>query len=210
MSVQLPPNASGTIVETFNPIANTYNLTSAERQVVSVADGGKATYSAAYVAQSVGTSATTAIFGINGSATKVVRLVQLIVSVTIATAGEEYDFVLEKESVLPTGGTAATAATIVPWDSSDGAATATTRFYTATPTDGTVTGAIFTCKLAAYIKVATTVLTPNNVLNLNFGQQPGCKAVVLRGAAQGLYATISTATPANASSWDVTFVWTEE
>ena len=213
MSVQLFPNGAGTLLETFPPVQNTYNgggVSTAERQVVSIADGGKATYSAAYTAQSLGTSATTALFYIAGSASKVVRLLQLIVSATIATAGEEYDFTLQKESILPTAGTKATAATIVPWDSSDGAATATTAFYTVAPTDGTVTGVILVAKMTAYIAAATTVQPPNNTINLVFGNQPGAKALVLRGAAQGIVATINAATPAHASAWDVTFVWTEE
>lgn len=213
MSVQLFPNGAGTIVETFNPVANTYNgggTSAAERQVVSVADGGKATYSACYTAQSVGTAATTAIFGLIGSATKVVRLLQLIVNVTIATAGEEYDFSLEKETVLPTGGTKATAATIVPWDSSDIAATATTAFYTATPTDGTVTGVLLVTKLSAFLATATTVQPPTAPYVFNFGNQPGAKGLVLRGAAQGIFATLNAATPAHASSWSVTMIWTEE
>ena len=211
--VQLPPNAAGTIVETFNPYGNTYNgggTSLAERQVVSVADGGKATYSATYTAQSVGTAATTALFGLTGSASKVVRLLQMLVSATTITAGVTYDFSLQKETALPTGGTLATAATIVPWDSSDGAATAVTRFYTATPTDGTVTGVFLVAKLTTYITALTTILPPISVLNLVFGNLPGAKAPVLRGAAQGIFATINAATPAYASSWDVTMVWTEE
>lgn len=208
MSVQLPPNSSGSTIETFTGSTKTYNL--GERQVVSIGDGSKATYSATYSAQSIGTAATTAIFYLAGSATMVVRLVQLIVSATIATAGEEYDFILQKETTLPTGGTKATAATITPWDSSDPAATATTAFYTATPTDGTVTGVLLVAKLTAYIKAATTVLPPNNVFNQTFGSAPNAKALVLRGATQGIVATINAATPANASAWDVTFVWTED
>ena len=211
--IQLPPNGAGAIVETFNPYGNIYNgggTSLAERQVVSVADGGKATYSASYTAQSVGTAATTALFGLVGSASKVVRLLQLIVSATTITAGVTYDFSLQKETALPTGGTLATAATIVPWDSSDGAATAVTRFYTATPADGTVTGVFLVAKLTTYITALTTILPPISVLNLVFGNLPGAKAPVLRGAAQGIFATINTATPGNASSWDVTMVWTEE
>jgi hypothetical protein len=213
MSVQLPPNASGTIVETFNPVANTYNgggNSTAERQVVSIADGGKATYSASYLAQSVGTSATTAIFYLAGSASKVVRLLQVIVNVTVLTAGQTFDLLLQKETILPTGGTKATAATIVPWDSADGAATATTAFYTAAPTDGTITGVIFNGKLSAYLAVATTALPPIGGVNLVFGLLPGAKAPVLRGAAQGIVATLNGGTPGYATSFDVTLVWTEE
>ena len=212
MSVQLPPNGPGSVVETITEnatgAATTYNV--GERQVVAIGDGGKATYSAIYTAQSVGTSATTALFYLSGSATKTIRLLQLIVNATIATAGEEYDLVLQKETALPTGGTKATVATIVPWDSLDGAATATTAFYTATPTDGTVTGVLLATKFSAFIAAATTVQPPTIPYVFNFGNQPGCKGLVLRGAAQGIVATINAATPAHTSSWDVTFVWTEE
>jgi len=212
--IQLPPNASGAILETFQAGNNVYTgggaTPAAERQVVSLADGGKATYSAAYTAQSLGTGATTACFYIAGSASKTVRLLQLIFSATIATAGEEYDFTLQKESVLPTGGTKATAATIVPWDSSDAAASATTAFYTAAGTDGTVTGVLLVQKFSAFIATATTVQPPTGPTVINFGTLPGEKALVLRGAAQGIVATLNGATPAHTSSWDVTFVWTEE
>jgi hypothetical protein len=213
VSVQLFPNGAGTIVETFNPVANTYNgggTSTAERQVVSVADGGKATYSATYTGQSVGTAATTAVFGLTGSATKVVRLLQLIVNATIATAGEEYDFSLQKETALPTGGTKATTATVIPWDSSDGAGTALPLFYTATPTDGTLTGVVLVTKLSAFLATATTVQPPTTPYVFNFGNQPGAKGLVLRGATQAIIATLNAATPAHASSWSVTMIWTEE
>lgn len=235
MSVQLPANSTGPVIATltlgskeYQQIQKSDGVTPTQLQSILLPgaaealeiasarvsnhplDGNKATYSACYVAQSVGTAATTAIFYLAGSATKIVRPVQLIVNATIATAGQEFDFALQKESVLPTGGTAATAATIVPWDSNDLAATATTKFYTATPTDGTVTGIVLVTKMSLFIAAATTVQPPTNPYVFNFGSQPGCKALVLRGAAQGIVATLSTATPGNASSWDVTWVWTEE
>lgn len=213
MSVQLFPNGAGTLLETFQSSTNTQNFGTgslAERQIVSVADGGKATYSATYYGQSAGTGATTALAYLTGSASKLVKLVQIIISATIATAGEEYDLLFQKETVLPTGGTKATAATIVPNDSSDGAATAVTAFYTAAGTDGTVTGVFQSAKVSLYLATATTVQPPTVPYVFNFGQLPGAKAPTLRGAAQAIVLTLNGATPSHASSWDVTFVWTEE
>ena len=211
--IQLFPNGAGTILETYQSSSNTQNFggtSLAERQVVALADGCKSTYSASYTAQSVGTSATTAIAYLAGSATKLVKLVQVTINATIATAGEEYDLTFQKESVLPTGGTKATAATIVPWDSSDGAATATTAFYTATPTDGTVTGVFLVTKFSAFIATATTVQPPTVPYVFTFGAAAGSKAMTLRGAGQGVVLTLNGATPSHTSSYDLTFVWTEE
>ena len=235
MSVVLPPNSTGSTVATLTSGAKEYqecilsdgvtptqlnsvllpeNPESLEIAQLRVAshplDGSKATYSAAYTAGSLGTSATTAVFQIGGSASKTVRVTDVIISATIATAGEEYDLTLQFETVLPTGGTSATAATKVPWDSNDAAATAVTKFWTAAPTDGTVTGVMWVEKFSAFIATATTVQPPNYVKRFSFGSLPGSKAVVLRGVAQGLVFTLNGATPAHASSWDVTFIWTEE
>lgn len=234
MSLQVPPNSTGSVIAT-----NTYSSKEYQENIISdgvtpttlasvlapganlateVAglltinhpnDGHKATYSATYTAQTVGTAATTAIFYIAGSATKTIRVCKVVVSATIATAGQTFDLAQQFETALPTGGTSATAATKIPWDSSSSAATATTKFYTATPTDGTSVGVLWVEKFNAFIAAATTVQPPNWAREYNYGNGP-FQAVVLRGATQGLVFTLSTATPGNASSWDVTFVWTEE
>ena len=232
MSVQLPPNSTGSIVGTLTSGSKEYQeiilsdgvaptqlvtallpgqgLATEVAMLVATnhpADGHKATYSASYLAGSVGTAATTAIAYIAGSATKTVRVLRATFAVTIGTTVEEYDLVAQFETALPSGGTKATAATKVPYDSNSGAATATTAFYTATPTDGTVTGPLGIWKLLA--NITATATNPNANLVLDFGNRPG-QAVVLRGAAQGLVFTINAVTPGHASSWDVTFEWTEE
>lgn len=213
MSVQLPPNSSGTVLQTHLPTigaatgAPTFNAGEVQGVALDF-NNGKPTYSAAYLAQSAGTSATTDIFILGGSATKVVRLLQLAITITTATAGVAYDVMLVKESALPTGGTAATAATIAPWDSGFAAATAITRFYTATPTTGTQIGTLFTYKYFSFISPATTVLPPKD--SIIWTPPVGAAAPALRGAAQCFSVTINAGTPANATSWDVSCVWTEE
>jgi hypothetical protein len=208
MSVQVPPNSSGSVIETWVSATKVLNL--GERQITSLDSGGRPTYSAGYTAQSVGTAATTDLFYISGSAAATVRVLQCVINATIATAGQEFDLTFQKESTLPTGGTKATAATIVPWDSLDAAAGATTAFYTATPTAGTLVGVMLVTKFSAFIATATTVQPPTIPYVFNFGSGlPGAKAITLRGAVQDLATTINAATPGNASSWDVSWIWTE-
>lgn len=234
MSVVLPPNSTGSTVATLTSGAREYQECilsdgvtptqlqsvllpeSAETLEIASArvsnhplDGSKATYFATYAGQSLGTAATTACFGLGGSASKTIRLLQVIISATIATAGEEYDLKLQKESVLPTGGTAATTATIIPADSADVAGTAVPYFWTTAPTDGTVTGVVAVQKFSAYLATATTVQPPTFPAVFNFGNYPG-KSLCIKGITQGAIFTIGAATPAHASSWDVTFIWTEE
>jgi hypothetical protein len=211
MSVVLPPNSTGTQLETFLQGASSITYNTGEKQVVALSDGGKATYSACYTAQSAGTSATTEIAYIAGSATKTIRVLGIILTGTQATAGQEYDLTIQKEAALPTGGTKATAATIVPWDSNSAAASATTAFYTATPTaSASITGVVAVKKYSFFIATATTVQPPYIPAEFWFGTLPGGSAVVLRGAAQCLAVTLAAATPGNANSIDVTFIWTEE
>lgn len=207
MSVQVPPNSSGSVIETLTSSTKTLNL--GERQGVYIAPGGHPTYSAAYIAQSAGTSATTEIFNLIGASAVTVRCCQIVANVTQTTAGQEYDLAIQKNSALATGGTKATAATIAPWDSNDAAASATTAFYTATPTGGTSVGLLFATKWSAFIATATTVVNQVLPLIINFGVLPGARLPTLRGATQAVALTISTATPGNANSWDISCVWTE-
>src|SRR5271169_4158992 len=167
MSIQLPPNSSGTILETHLPTTGASlvaaTLNAGEVQHVALVGAEKPTYSAGYVAQNAGTGATFSIAYLSGSATKVVKVLQVVLTCTTATAGVAYDVQLVKCSTLPTGGTAATAATIAPWDSGFPAATAVTKFFTtATTADGTVVGFVYSYKLFTFLTPATTVLPPKD------------------------------------------------
>ena len=136
MSVQLPPNGTGTVIGTNTVSGKDYqqinlsdgvtpsNIVSVnavgsgiavrtEEVAVSSAsvDGTKATYSASYKGQSAGTSATTNIFTFAGSASKTIKIVRLYIAATAATAAVYLDVLLNKQTAADTGGTAATAAT---------------------------------------------------------------------------------------------------
>ena len=64
-------------------------------------DGYKATYMAGFVARSAGTSATTDIFTIFGSATKTVRVLAMGISGSTATAAAYYDII--PKATIPGG-----------------------------------------------------------------------------------------------------------
>ena len=168
----------------------------------------KATYFAAYKAQSIGTGATTNIITFAGSATKTIKITRLIVGATASTAASYFDVLVNRQSTADTGGTAATTATIVKADISDGAATAVAPlFYTAGPTAGTVTGLC-----AAYKLFAPITGTPAPVTSLEIVGSPNraAKPFILSGLTDIIAITVNGVTPANATSWDVTVEWTEE
>lgn len=166
-------------------------------------DGGKTSYAASYKATSVGTSATTNLFTITGSATKTVRVTRLAVSGTIATTAEEWDLLIVKQSAADTGGSS-TPATVVPYDSGNAAGTATVNGYTVAPTAGAAVGALYANKLTLPISPAAAT-----AITVTFGDRPA-QAVVLRGIAQVLAVTANGVTPGHASSMDFYVEWTEE
>jgi hypothetical protein len=231
--IQVPPSSTGLKVDT-NEV--TVNANVVERQSVCLADpvtpanvanvvaglypaqyyqlvsnapldGYKATYGAAVSNVSAGTALTTDIFGITGSASKTIRVLQMGFGGTLATTAQNAWLIINKCSAVPSGGTASTPA-IVPFDSSDAAGTAVVNFYTATPTAGTYVGPIAATEY--FFDVTATVTLVNTPLwVVNFGNMPG-KAVVLRGATQGLYLRGTAFTPSTAGSMTGYIIWTEE
>ena len=195
---------SGASVAVYND-SNSYAF---QRTIAALEPSQKATYFASYTAQSIGTGATTNIITIAGSATKKVTVSAIFLSVTATTAASYFDVLLKKQSTADTGGTAATAATIIKADSTNGTATAAApAFYTAGPTAGTVTGTLAAYKIYAPITGTPAPVTITNVIpnQLHYGQ-----GVVLNGTTDILALTVNGVTPANATSWDVTVMWTEE
>ena len=171
-----------------------------------ILDGKKASYRCIYSAVAIGTAATTNIFTIGGSATKTVRVTRIQASGTKATTADQYDAQLVVQSAADTLGTAVTATAKVPLDSTDAAATAVVKAYTAAPTAGTAVGGIATKRILIPVTGAEAVPAI-----WEFGNRAGCKAVKLSGTAQVLALTINGATPsAGASIWDFEVEWTEE
>lgn len=231
MSVQLPPNGTGTVIGTNTVSGKDYqqinisdgvspsNMASVnapgsgvalrtEELAVSAAlvDGNKATYSAAISALACTAAATTDIAVLAGSATKTVKVVGLRVSMSIATTSVYVDFQLFKRSTAFSGGTATTA-TAVPLDSASAAATAIFSTFTSTgPTVGTPVGQIAACRLQAPV-TGTPAL--NTFVSLIGGAAP-CQSVTLRGVAQALGLNCNTVTFGTAPLISIDITWTEE
>ncbi len=123
-----------------------------------------------------------------GSASKTVRVHSFKIGTQNTAAGSQ-KFVLSKRSAVTTGGTPV-AATAVPLDSGDAAATATVNHYTAAPTAGTALGNINTRTVASPAALPATWAgintTDNEVEMLPVVGVDQVKPVTLRGVAEGL------------------------
>ena len=170
---------------------------------------GKNTYGAALVALAPGTDPTGAIFELDGSATKKIRLLRLAISGTQAVAVAVADLRLTKLSAISTGGTATTA-TNVPFASNYGvAATAVFRGFTVAPTGGgTVLGAIASKKLL--LDVITTLMSPPDQAIFDFSMLPANSRPTLLTAAEAFALDFNALDPAQAQSLDAYAWWTEE
>lgn len=235
--VQLPPNSTGKIVDTSEL---TVGANTAERQNICLADpttaanvsniilpagsptaqvangalataafsmdGLRATYGAANIGFSAGTSATTDIWTFYGSATKTIKVLQVQFSSTTATAAAYYDVILALRSTAPSSGANGTAAVRGLFDSNNAAVTAAAPLsWTTAPTAGSGAGNIAIWK---YFSVLTGTVTTSQIITWappSWGQ-----AITLRGTSQGIALTLNAATPANAQSWDVSVIWTED
>jgi len=139
---------------------------------------------------------------IYGSATKLVKVRRVTVSLLAGSAAAALLF-LVKRSTVNTGGTS-TAATRVPMDSTNAAATATVLSYSANPAGlGTSVGVIG----GEYALVATST-TGGQSVRYEFGGL-GAQPLVLRGVAEGLAINANGVTFAS-GALNVLFEWTEE
>lgn len=184
-TANIQSNASKSAVFVFNTpaIATTYSATSA-------------------IAFNAANNATD-IFTITGSATKIIKVLRVGFSATQTTAGTA-NVLLVKRSTANSAGTSA-AATAIPHDSNDVAATATVLNYTANPTVGTAVGTIRAYR--AFIPAPATASTVT-YYEFTFGSLPE-KAVVLRGTGQVLALNLN-ATTITGNAFTCFVEWTEE
>ena len=131
------------------------------------------TYSAAAL---IGTGATSHFLVIQGSATTTVRVNRVACSGK-ATAAIAVNITAEMNSAADTGD-AGTAATVVPHDSADAAATAVVLTHTTSPTPGALVGLVRAGTLSL-ANASTPVYNPDE-LSWTFGPQE----IVLHGVAQ--------------------------
>lgn len=167
-------------------------------------DSAKKTYSAAIQAFATAGSATD-VFTITAGATRVVRITRIAFSAT-TNANYIFSVLLIKRSTANTGGTS-TSLTAVPHDSTDAAADATVKYYTANPAGlGTAVGTI---RAAQFISNnQTTNPLTCQVLEWTFGDGPS-KGIVLRGTTESLNVNLALATLATGAV-SIEVEWTEE
>jgi hypothetical protein len=163
------------------------------------------TYGASTNAKTATAAGTGVFWNLCGSATKTIRVQSIRVSGTVATTAVYGDIILRKTSAATTAGTATTL-TNVPLDSTQAAATAVSKYYTALGTAGTLVGAIDGQSLFMPV-TATPATTPQPAV---FGwRDTDSASPVLRGTAQCLEMAFGTTTT-NAPTLTVSSKWTEE
>lgn len=195
---------SGTFWQATQPVSGTLAATQSGTWTVNAVptDGSKATFSA--VATGIASAATaTDIFTITGSGTKTIRITRVEFSAT-QTLGATANIILLRRSTANTGGTSSTI-TDVTHDSTNGAATATVRSYTANPTLGTLVGSMRAIRILIPAASSGSTASPSNIWEFNRPAQ----AIVLRGTGEVLAINLGAITLAG-GTFDFNIEWTEE
>lgn len=202
---------SSTNVATVDGTSNALRFTPYDTTGRSVALSSKPTYAASSTFTPAATP--TDIVKITGSASKTIRVISLKLTTTNTGAGSQQFSVIVRSADDTTG--TFVAATAVPMDSTDPAATATVGHYTANPGGlGAAVGTINT------LRVASPVAVPGSfagvVMDAGFEMLPYQQGthlprpVVLRGAAQVLVVNFAGAALVAGQTHAYTIVWTEE
>lgn len=201
--IQITMPAFGTVAAPITASAN-HGVPDAGTQRVFL--GQRRTYTAATTAKTATAAGTAPFFGMCGSATTTIRVQQLTIGGTVATAAVYGDITLRKTSAATSGGTA-TALVKVPHDSAAAAGTATPNFYTVLPTGGTLVGTIGA--QSSVFPITGTVAAGMAQVIFDWLNRQESEAPVLRGTAQCLEAGFGTTTT-NAPTLAVSVIWTEE
>ena len=141
------------------------------------------------------------ILTIQGSATKVIRIKSIIINGNSASLAA-YPMSLIRRSTVHTGGTSTVLAAGL-HDTTDPAATAVVRYFTANPTVGTLVSTLHVGRVIA--------ASASNLDRLAFQYSwQNDKAVVLRGASEFLAVNMGGTVLAGSTTMDVDMLWTEE
>lgn len=152
----------------------------------------------------VPTGAATDIYGICGSASRLVQVTKMGLSGR-ATAAANADLRIAKRSTANSGGTSSTP-TIPPLDSNNNAATAVVRAYTDNPSSlGTLVGYI----AAVQVALGNLTTTLGSPVQLNFGSWSPAQSITLRGTSQCVYMNLSAGT-FSGNTFDAFIEWTEQ
>ena len=169
----------------------------------------KPTYVASTVTKIVSAAGTGPFFSICGSSTRTIRVRQILIDYTVATAGLHADPILQKTSTATSSGTS-TDLVAVPLDSNYPAATASlVKIYTALGTTGTVVGVVGIQMKWAQITATVNAGGSSSPYPFLYRPYSETDAIVLRGTAQCVQAAFGTTTT-NAPTVTASVMWTEE
>lgn len=209
-----PPAAARQLIQIVLPTFGTPTAPVAVSVNHGVPDSGtqrvflaqRRSYTASTTAKTATAAGTGPFFAICGSATTTVRVQQVTIGGTVATAAVYGDVTLRKTSTATSAGTPV-ALTRVPHDSTAAAATATTNYYSALATAGSLVGTLGA--QSAVFPITGTVAAQLAQLVFDWVNRQESEAPVLRGTAQCLEAGFGTTTT-NAPTLSVQVIWTEE
>ena len=170
----------------------------------------KATYSAGSTFTTPAAS-TTDFWQIYGSSTKTIKVLRVEAAYTSGNTSTSDEVFLIKRSTANSGGTSSTV-TSVPLDSTNSAATAVVRIYTANPTTGTSVGTVASGALLSVVNPGTAYpIAPSQGAQVLFDHRLTGQPVVLRGTGEGLVLNFAGTIPASSTpKIAVTVFWTEE
>jgi hypothetical protein len=171
-------------------------------------DGEKATYRASTIIPLVvAVTADRAFFVVSGSATTIVKVRRIRVSGSTLTAVGYFAINVVRYSTATTGGTSTTLVNVQN-DTTDPAATAVVKAYTAVPTDGNLVGVVASWRsLWQATSAAAAGQTQDHLFT--FGEASNTRGLVLRGTAQEIALRFPVVL-ASAGTLAVDVEWTEE
>ena len=162
-------------------------------------------YRASVTTNLVASAGTSPFFAIQGSASRVVRIIAIHYNGMTLTATAYQTILCQKRSTAISGGTA-TILTQVANDSLSPAGTLSVcNVYTAAPTAGTLVGTIDSQRFLAADTTPTTLIAEDNRFDFYQDHEDG---IVLRGTSEGLTLSFATA-PASAVTMALSVLWSE-
>lgn len=188
------------------------SISKAARQTGYKTDGTVATayavrdyYRASISTNLVAAASTSPFFAIQGSSSKVVRIIAIHYNGMTLTATAYQTILCQKRSTAISGGTA-TILTQVANDSLSPAGTLSVcNVYTAAPTAGTLVGTIDSQRFLAADTTPTTLIAEDNKFDFYQDHEDG---IVLRGTSEGITLSFATA-PASAVTMALSVLWSE-
>lgn len=169
-------------------------------------DGGKPTYRASAFAQTWYSTAAAVIVEIQGSATKTIRVKQILLWLAGNTGKFYSDLTLIRAGGLSASGTP-TAATIGKHDTFDPTATAVINYYTAAATVGTGNATIGGTVMYGGVSTATFIGAPPAGWNFTRSQD---KALILRGTTDVIQVFNNTLTFTGSPVYGFEVEWEED